>query len=173
MWTHGGFRRERLALVPAAPLSGWIGVNPCASLALCGAPPRPSAGLYFHPTLQQWGTYNHASQQFVPYEDPSVHVAGTQAIAAAAAPGMSTAAQSALAMTNATLYVGKVQQPAAAHHQQQHYHPPRRPAAAAAGAGAAAQQPAKRKGAVIGAAPKLDPQVGGAAGPQGECLGRW
>ncbi len=77
-----------------------------------------------------------------------------QALQAAAQPGVSTAAESTLAMTNAALYMSKVAPPPR--------HAQRAREQAQQRQGSAAQQRVaqqKRKGAVIGAAPQLDPQV--------------
>lgn len=149
------------------------------------------AGLYFHPTLRQWGTYDHASQQFVPYEDPALAAAGAHAVHAAAQPGVSTAAESAVAMTNVALYASKAAPPQQPQHAQRAAAQQAQRAASAAAYSALGQQApeqqqqrpaARRKGAVIGAAPKLDAQASGftpkpccqfCGGPLFPCLQRF
>jgi hypothetical protein len=96
-----------------------------------------ATGFYFHPQLQRWGSYDRAAGAFTPYGDGD----GDGAQPAAAAAGVTTAAQDTSEMPNAELYASRAAQLA----QQ----------AELALQAAPRVSVVRRQGAVIGAAPQL------------------
>jgi hypothetical protein len=106
----------------------------------------PAAGLYCHPSLRQWGSYDFSTGQFVLHD--------AAAAAAAAAPGYSGAAQGALARGSAQLYSSRQEQLQGQGAPRQHL-----TLAAQQQQQQQGQQPLRAKrGAVIGASAQLDAQ---------------
>ena len=113
--------------------------TPSSCLFACLLP----AGYYHHPDLQQWGLIDPVTSQFTPHDA----TAAAHALETAAAPGMSTAAEGALAATNAALASSRL---------QQQYGGSGGAGPGAHGQPGQQQKKQPRRGAVIGASPKLD-----------------
>lgn len=94
-----------------------------------------NTGLYYNAVIQQWLAYDHATGQYTPCGASENGTGGDKALVTSQAnPGLSSAAESAIAATEAVLGVGA----------QSTAHPN--------------NNKERKRGAVIGAAPQLNPQ---------------